>query len=282
MTTIHTVTVLHPGEMGVCIATALRAGGSTVLWARAGRGAATAQRAARAGLEDCASLDEALARSQAVISVCPPHAAVDTARAVATAGFGGLYVDANAIAPATSREVGVIVEAAGARFADAGIIGPPAVRAGMTRLFLSGPHAGEATRLFSGSLVEAKVLEGPADAASALKMCYAAWTKGTTALLADIRALAVALQVEDALLEEWETSQSGLAARSESAVTGNAFKAWRWIAEMHEIADSFAAQDLPDGFHRAAAEIYRRLEPFREERAPALADVVAAVLAPRP
>ena len=124
-------------------------------------------------------------------------------------------------------------------------------------------------------------MDGPGDGASALKMCYAAWTKGSTALLADIRALAAALQVDDALVEEWNVSQEGLAARSESGARSNAFKAWRWIAEMHEIADTFRDAGLPDGFHRGAAEVYERLAGFKSDRDPALADIISAMLSKR-
>lgn len=276
-----TITILHPGDMGVSVARAAREAGHRVLWVGAGRSADTATRAGDAGLENAGSLASALRESSLVLSVCPPHAVKDIAHAVAAAGFTGLYVDANAVSPATTRAVGAIVTGAGARFVDGGIIGPPVSDKRNTRLFLSGAHAHEVAAIFEGCLLQAHALDGPEDAASALKMCYAAWTKGTTALLADIRALASALEVEDALLAEWDLSQPGLAARSESAARNNAFKAWRWIAEMREIADSFAAQDLPDGFHRAAAQIYERLAGFKDEREPELARIIAALRAPR-
>jgi 3-hydroxyisobutyrate dehydrogenase-like beta-hydroxyacid dehydrogenase len=197
---------------------------------------------------------------------------------VAAAGFRGLYVDGNAIAPATTRSVGAIVQAAGARFADGGIIGPPVRQAGSTRLYLSGQHAAEAAALFAGSLLDARAMDGPPDAASSLKMCYAAWTKGTTALLAGIRSLAASLEVEAALVEEWDLSQQGLEQRSRASVCGNAFKAWRWIAEMHEIAATFRDAGLPPGFHEAAAEVYQRLEGFKDDRDPPLAAVTRAML----
>jgi 3-hydroxyisobutyrate dehydrogenase-like beta-hydroxyacid dehydrogenase len=280
--TPRTITVLHPGDMGASVAAAAASVGHQVLWVPEGRSADTAARAEQAGLEAARSLSDALGRSEVAISVCPPHAARDTADRVASAGFSGLYVDANAVSPATARAVGERVASAGARVADGGIIGPPAHAAGSTRLFLSGPHAAEAAALFRGSVLEPRVLDGPPEAASALKMCYAAWTKGTTALLADIRALARALAVDDALLEEWQTSQRGLAERSESATRGNAFKAWRWIAEMHEIADSFRDAGLPDGFHRAAADVYERLAGFKDCRDPELDRILEAMLARRP
>ena len=119
--------LLHPGEMGAAVAACLTGRGHQVSWASAGRGPASATRAAQAGLADAGTV-AALARQAAIIvSVCPPHAALDTARAVAAAGFTGVFVDANAISPATSYQVGAVVGAAGARFVDGGIIGPPPV-----------------------------------------------------------------------------------------------------------------------------------------------------------
>ena len=273
----QSILVLHPGDMGASVAAALRGVGHRVLWVEAGRSAETRARAREAGLLPRPGLEEAASEAGVLLSVCPPHAAGDTARAAASVGFAGLYVDCNAIAPASARAVGRIVESAGARFVDGGIIGPPATTPGTTRLYLSGPHAGEAAALFDGSPLEARTLDGPAEAASSLKMCYAAWTKGTTALLGAIRALARSLEVDAALLAEWDLSQSGLPERSRSAVCGNAFKAWRWIAEMEEIAASFEGEGLPPGFHQGAAEVYRRLEGFRNERDPELDAVLRAL-----
>ena len=108
---------------------------------------------------------------------------------VAGAGFGGLYLDANAIAPATAREVAGIVEGGGATFVDGGIIGPPPSAEGGTRLYLSGPRAAEVRRLFAGTDLDVRVLEGETTA-SALKMAYAGWTKGTAALILAVRGLA--------------------------------------------------------------------------------------------
>jgi hypothetical protein len=96
-----------------------------------------------------------------------------------------------------------------------------------------------------------------AGAASAVKMAYASWTKGSAALLLAARALARAEGVEDALLAEWAISQPGLEKRSAGAAGSAAAKGWRWVAEMEEIAASMAADGLPAGFHQAAAEVYR-------------------------
>jgi 3-hydroxyisobutyrate dehydrogenase-like beta-hydroxyacid dehydrogenase len=244
--------LLHPGEMGSAIGAALRAGGSTVLWASEGRSPATHARGASAGLEDVGSVAELVARADLIFSVCPPHAAREVARSAAD--FAGIYVDANAVSPATARELAGRLP----RFVDGGIVGPPPLEAGTTRLYLSGPEAGEVAGLFEGTTVDARVVSEAAGDASAVKMAYAAWTKGTAALLLGIRALARAEGVDDALLAEWALSIPELQARSERAARSAGGKGWRWVAEMEEIAETFAAAGLPDGFHAAAAEIFLR------------------------
>ena len=272
-----TIAVLHPGEMGAALGAGLAARGHRVLWASAGRGAATRKRADACGLEDVATLARVAQAADIVFSVCPPHAAMELARAVAACGFGGVYVDANAISAATTREVGRVVEAAGASYVDAGIIGPPPIPGASVRLYVCGSRAAEIAPLFEGCIMQAIALDGPVGAASALKVCYAAWNKGATALLAGIRALAEQDGVDAALLAEWKISLPDIPKRSE-AVSASARKAWRWIAEMEEIAASFEAAGLPAGFHLAAADIYRRLESFKDAaKPPALAEVTAAL-----
>jgi 3-hydroxyisobutyrate dehydrogenase-like beta-hydroxyacid dehydrogenase len=262
--------------MGAAIGARLGERGLRVVWASAGRSAATRSRANAAGMEDLGTLERALGVADIVLSVCPPHGALALAREVAGHGFSGVYIDANAISPATVRNIGRVVEAAEATFVDGGIIGPPPIQGVSSRIYLSGGRARDIAAVFAGSNLEAIPLEGAAGAASALKACYAAWTKGATALLAAIRALATHEGVEAALLEEWKRSQPELPKRSE-VVTAQARKAWRWIGEMEEIAASFEAAGLPGGFHLAAADLYRRLEGFKGGTTPpALAEVTAA------
>jgi 3-hydroxyisobutyrate dehydrogenase-like beta-hydroxyacid dehydrogenase len=251
-----TIGLLQPGEMGAAVGQCLTAVGYEVLWVPEGRSAETAARAGAAGLTAADGLADLVRRADIVLSIAPPHAAVGIARQVA--GFGGIYVDANAISPATAREVAAIVEGDGASYVDGGIIGTPPVAPGFIRLYLSGTRAGEAGALFDGTAVTVRVVGGEVGAASAVKMAYASWTKGSAALLLAARALAQAEGVEDTLLAEWRLSQPGLEERAVRAAGAAADKGWRWIAEMEEIAASMAADGLPAGFHRAAADIYRR------------------------
>ena len=252
-----TVGLLHPGEMGAAVGGCLVSVGHEVLWDPAGRSRASTGRALAAELTGVA-FDRLIARSSVVLSICPPHAALDVAHQVASAGYSGLYVDANAISVATAEQVCAIVTTAGATYVDGGIIGMPPEVAGHTRLYLSGPHAGQVRPLFSRSRLDARIAEGPPYAASSVKMAYAAWTKGSAALLLAARALARASGVERTLLTEWSLSQQALGQQSEGAASSAAAKGWRWVAEMEEIADSMAAAGLPSGFHEAAADIYDR------------------------
>jgi 3-hydroxyisobutyrate dehydrogenase-like beta-hydroxyacid dehydrogenase len=253
----ETVGLLHPGQMGAAIGQCLVAAGHRVLWVPDGRSPASAARAAAAGLTAVDSgLRGLIRQADVIVSVCPPHAALGVARQVA--GFGGVYVDANAVSPATAQEIARIVAAGGASYVDGGIIGTPPVAPGFIRLYLSGTRAGDVQRLFAGSEVDARVIPGSRTAASAVKMAYASWTKGSAALLLAARALARAEGVEDDLLDEWATSQRGLAERSILAAGSAAAKGWRWVAEMEEIAAAMAAVGLPEGFHLAAADVYRR------------------------
>jgi 3-hydroxyisobutyrate dehydrogenase-like beta-hydroxyacid dehydrogenase len=252
-----TVGLLHPGEMGAAVGGSLIPLGHEVLWDPAGRSRATTGRALAAGLTGV-SFDRLIARSSVIFSICPPHAALDVARQVATAGYTGCYVDANAISVATAEQVSAVVTGAGATYVDGGIVGAPPEVAGHTRLYLSGPHANQVRPLFSRSRLDARIAEGPPYAASAVKMAYAAWTKGSSALLLAARALARAGGVERTLLAEWSLSQPDLTAQSERSAAAAAAKGWRWVGEMEEIAASMSAAGLPDGFHEAAAEIYDR------------------------
>ena len=239
------VGLIHPGEMGSALGDALVGAGHDVVWASAGRSDATRGRAR--AFRDFGTVAAVAGASDVVLSVCPPHAALEVAEA--TLGLSGLYVDANAISPATAREAAALHP----RFVDGGIVGSPPRRAGTTRLYLSGEEASLVAALFAGTVVDVRVVHD----ASALKMVYAAWSKGTAALLLAIRDVARAEGVWDALEDEWRMSAPELFDRLASAERSAAAKGWRWIGEMEEIAATFAAAGAPAGFHAAAAEVYR-------------------------
>jgi 3-hydroxyisobutyrate dehydrogenase-like beta-hydroxyacid dehydrogenase len=259
MTEHSVIGLLNPGEMGAAVGQCLTGRGLEVLWASDGRSAETADRAKAAGLTDAGTARDLAAQATVILSVCPPHAAVDVAWAVH--GFTGVYADANAVAPGTARQIAELIAAGGGRYVDGGIIGSPPTAAGAARLYLSGTDAAAVQTvhdLFAGTALEPRVVAGAATAASAVKMAYAAWTKGSSALLLGARALAQAEGVEDALLAEWALSQPRLADQLQRAARAAVTKGWRWVGEMEEIAHTMADAGLPDGFHQAAAEIYRR------------------------
>jgi 3-hydroxyisobutyrate dehydrogenase-like beta-hydroxyacid dehydrogenase len=251
--------ILHPGEMGAAIGAALRGRDLPVCWAGSGRSAATTRRAETAGLRDAGSVAAVCAAADVIVSICPPHAALEVAASVAAQGFSGTYLDANAISPGTAARVAETVGGSAA-YVDGGVVGPPPTERGRTRLFLSGDRAAELAGLLGGGPLEAIALDGGTTAASALKMTYAAWTKGSAALLLALREAARGHGVEDALAAEWARSQPALADRWESALDSARAKGWRWTAEMTEIARTFAEAGQPAGFHEAAAEVYGRYE----------------------
>lgn len=243
------VGLLHPGEMGAAVGSMLVEHGHVVLWDARGRSEQTARRAALAGLTAVEDFRDA----DVILSVCPPHAALEVARSLPSTA--ALVIDANAVSPATAQSIGELL---GDRWVDGGIVGPPPHRDGTTRLYLSGPRATEASRLFEETRLEPVVLSGSPVGASSLKMAYAAWTKGSAALLLAALGSAQANGVEAALRAEWSRSIPDLEARSQSAADSAAAKGWRWVGEMNEIAATFAAAGLPSGFHEAAAEMFDR------------------------
>jgi 3-hydroxyisobutyrate dehydrogenase-like beta-hydroxyacid dehydrogenase len=251
--------------MGAAAATS----GARVLWVSQHRGEATRRRANQAGLVDVGSLDNALRQSDIVLSVCPPHAAVEVAKEVAERKFCGVYVDANAVSRDTAERIGTIVTRCGADFVDGGIIGSPVKQPGTTRLYLSGASSAKVAELFSQSMLEARAIGSEPGAASALKVAYAAWTKGTDAMLLAIRAYAAHEGVDEALLEEWRISQPLLGKRCDRAAAVATPKAWRYVGEMEEIAEAFKKAGLPGGFHTAAAELCARLDSFKDRTDPA-------------
>ncbi|MEZ5659730.1 MAG: DUF1932 domain-containing protein [Burkholderiaceae bacterium] len=273
---IKELLLLHPGDMGSALGTIWRAAGLRVHWLPEGRSAACHRRAEAAGLIP-STLAQARERCDLIVSVCPPHAARAVAGQVLAGGFGGLYLDANAISPAASAEVGEIAGRAGAGYVDGGIIGPPPRGPNSARLYLSGAHARPLAAHLGGGGLSVRALDGPPTKASALKMSFAAWNKGLLALLADVHALADSHDVLMPLRDEWALLDPEVAGR-EARMLAATRKAWRWHGEMNEIADTFAAAGLPDGFHRGAAEVYRRLEAFKDAAAsPTLAELNRAI-----
>lgn len=267
--------ILHPGEMGVSIAASAIKSGHEVYWVSDNRSDKTRQRAEKHNLVDIVSLSHLCQTSEIIFSVCPPHSAEDVAKSVIERGFKGYYLDANAISPQRSSRIRQMVESNGIHFIDGGIIGGPAWNPKETWLYLSGKDAKVIADCFSSGPLETKIIGDEIGKASALKMCYAAYSKGTTALLAAILATAESLGVRDELYGQWNMDDPSFSEQANRRTTRVTAKAWRFEGEMHEIAATFQEAGLPNGFHEAAAEIYHRLAGFKDStETPSLDDVL--------
>ena len=277
----ETIGILHPGAMGVSVAASALRSGQRVCYASEGRSEATRARAAEHNLRDLGTLAELCKTCSIIISICPPHAAEEVARQVIDRSFKGLYLDANAISPQKAQHIGEMLSSGGIAFVDGGIIGGPAWTPGETWLYLSGTEA-EAQRIadcFSDGPLEVSLIGDEVGKASALKMCYASFTKGSTALLATILALAQANGVRAELSAQWERDESGFSAQAERRARRVTAKAWRFAGEMDEIASTFESAGLPGEFHLAAGDIYQRLAHFKgTEEFPDLEEVLKALL----
>lgn len=256
-----TIGLLSPGDMGGATGRVLQAGGARVLTCLAGRSARTAGLAAAAGFADAPSLEDFVREADIILCILVPSEARAVAASVAAAihstGAAVTYVDCNAISPQTVREIGATIVSAGGRFADAGIIGSPPIPGSVdTRYYVSGPDRAAFVILNNYGLV-VRDIGAEIGHASGLKMCYAALTKGLTALGTELLLAAKLLGLEDALrAEQSESTAAPLASLARSIPTMTP-KAYRWVGEMEEIAATFAAVGLTPDIFTGAADIYR-------------------------
>jgi 3-hydroxyisobutyrate dehydrogenase-like beta-hydroxyacid dehydrogenase len=275
---MNKIGILHPGEMGISVAASAINSGHQVYWTSAGRSDKTRLRAEKHNLIEVETLAGLCQTSGIIFSVCPPHSAEGVAKSVIKTGFKGFYLDANAISPQRSTRIGEWMEENGIHFIDGGIIGGPAWTPNETWLYLSGKDVDRIAECFTKGPLETKIIGGEIGKASALKMCYAAYSKGTTALLSAILATAESLKVREELYQQWDKDELSFSARVNRRVTRVTAKAWRFEGEMKEIVSTFREAGMPDGFHEAAGEIYRRMAPFKgAEHPPALNKVLQAL-----
>ncbi|MBW6398398.1 DUF1932 domain-containing protein [Roseomonas sp. HJA6] len=256
------IAILSQGAMGAGVAARLVAHGVTVLTCVEGRSAASAQRAAAAGMR--AVPEAALAEAEAFLSILPPAEALATAERLAprfaTAAKPPLYVDCNAISPATMQRLASLVQSHGLRVADAGIIGgPPREGYAGPVIHVSGEEAPGLIALLAGRGLDLRLVEGPIGAASALKMSYAGITKGLVAIGSAMMLAASRAGAAEALHAELARSQPALAAWFARMVPTMFDKAYRWSGEMEEIADFTSADDAAPAIYQGAAALYKRL-----------------------
>ncbi|MEQ9191254.1 MAG: DUF1932 domain-containing protein [Alphaproteobacteria bacterium] len=277
MTDSHTprrIALLSPGIMGAAVGAALVRAGLGVTTCLAGRSAASRARAESGGLALADDLAGLLAGADLVLSVVPPAAALATAEAVAaamTAGGGPrqrpAYADLNAVSPATARRIAAVIAAAGAPFIDGGIVGgPPAAGSAGPRIYVSGAATG-AMGALDGMGFAVMDLGPEVGRASALKMVYAALTKGTNSLHTAVMLAAEQLAVTEPLVAELAHSQAAALASLDGAIPRLPADAGRWIGEMEEIAATFRAAGVTGDFHDGAAWVFQRLaeSPYGEE-----------------
>jgi 3-hydroxyisobutyrate dehydrogenase-like beta-hydroxyacid dehydrogenase len=238
--------------MGTEVGRAVR---GEVLWASEGRSEATQARAAAAGFRDVGSTEALVEPSEVVLSVCPPAIAEQVADQVAALGFAGLYVEANAIAPARAERIAARLAEGGARVVDGAVIG----RTGLN-LYLSGDESAvsEAAALFDGGDVATIALEGGVGAASALKMAFGGWNKAGIALAAQAHAIARVYGVQDALTAEGVDPER---------IARAGPKGWRWAPELEEVAETCAQLGLPEEMASGAAALFARWAAHRDRPA---------------
>ena len=246
--------------MGQAIAVVLSQHGIQPLAALKERSERTRQLAAVAQIPDVGSLKSLVVEADIIFSVLVPAAATEAAEQIApliqAVGKPLLYVDANAIAPHRVQQIEQIIQAAGGQFVDASIIGPPPRVPNQTRIYASGIHAKQLLRLRDHGL-DIRVIGDKIGQASGLKMCYAALTKGLTALGTELLIAAHQLGLDAPLEAELTSSQPGLLTHLSRAIPSMTPKAHRWIGEMEEIADTFLSLGLTEQIFQGAADVYR-------------------------
>jgi 3-hydroxyisobutyrate dehydrogenase-like beta-hydroxyacid dehydrogenase len=271
--------ILHPGEMGVSVAVSAHNSGNPVYWVSEDRSPETCERAQNHSLVDLHTLGELCNTCSIIISICPPHAAEEIARQVLAHPFKGLYADFNAISPQRTKRINEMMSERGIAYVDGGIIGGPAWKADTTWLYLSGREAQRVAACFKAGPLQTEVIGECIGKASALKMCYAAYSKGSTALLCAVLAAAEALEIRQELEQQWSRGESGFPEEAAHRARRVTAKAWRFAGEMEEVASTFTEASLPGGFHEAAADIYQRLAVFKgHATTPELSEVLDTLL----
>ncbi|MDA0711781.1 MAG: DUF1932 domain-containing protein [bacterium] len=253
-----TVGLLSPGDMGHAVGQMLIRHGAKVITCLMGRSDRTRSLAEKAGIASRPSYRDLVRDSDLVLSILVPSEAEETARRVAEAANGAhlVYVDCNAIAPATARSIDQLISVAGGRMIDAGIIGGPPREPRTTRFYCSGPDTTEFMQLNEYGL-DVRQAGDQIGQASGLKMCYAAGTKGITALQTELLIAAKALGLYESLMDELGLSQSTRLADMASGIPGMPVKARRWVGEMEEIAKTFSDLGMTARMYEGAADMFR-------------------------
>lgn len=267
----RTIAILSPGDMGSGVGRDLVERGFEVVTCLAGRGADSRARARSAGFRELPDLDALVSEADLLLSILPPEAAPALAREVAAAmkrrGKTPPFADCNAIAPETTRAIGETIRAAGAAFIDGGIVGAaPGKSDRPVRIYVSGPEAGFMAGLDGGG-ISIRSCGSEIGRASAVKMCYAAISKGTNTLHTATLIAAEALGVGQLLRDELADSAAATYRHMQATVPRLPADAARWVGEMEEIARTFEAAGVTPHFHQGARDTFKLLAstPFAAE-----------------
>jgi 3-hydroxyisobutyrate dehydrogenase-like beta-hydroxyacid dehydrogenase len=285
-----TVGILMPGDMGHVVGRVLQAHGLRALTRLKGRSARTRGLAQKAGIADVSTYEDLVRDTGMILSIVVPEEALNLSRTVAEAvrrvGKPTIYVDCNAIAPSTVKAVDEVMRATGSRCIDVGIIGSPPREPGRTRFYASGPEV-ELFAELSNFGLDVRTLGRDVGLASGLKMCYAALTKGTTALATDLLTTAQTMGLYQPLIEEFQRSQESRYQNMERQLPVMPTKAYRWVSEMEQIAKTFAEVGLTPRILQGAADMYRFVSttsigeerPENRDKSRTLAQMIASLAA---
>ena len=259
---IESVAILSPGDMGHAIGQLLRENELHVLICLAGRSNRTRQLSEQAGITDVPSIKELVVQADVLMSVtvseAVPGLCQEISVAVKATGTDLLFAECNAIAPELSREMESVLKSGGARYVDASIIGGPPRNGSSPRLYASGDNVAELLQLRDFGL-DVRDLGDQLGRASGIKMCYAAMTKGTTALHAELLIAAEKLGLTEEVMAEFSNTQPAVVERMEGWMPGMPAKSRRWVSEMEEIEKTFSDLGLTPNIFKGVADMYRMI-----------------------
>jgi hypothetical protein len=268
-----TIAILSIGQMGLGIAQLLKAHNYRLTSNISARSDATKARAESAGIELFSTDEELVATADYILSIVPPRDAVATAQRVERALAKRerkddlYYLDLNAISPTTAKCIAqsFAQNAKNVRFIDGGIIGGPPLPSqtegsGWTRpgIPLSGPYPLDSAPVSGAHLAQVlntRYLGAEIGTASGLKCCFAALSKGFTALALQSFTTASSLGVLDPLRDYLDVYNPSVGQKAEKSVVGCTGKAYRWVEEMNQIGECFREE----GGWKGDAQLFREI-----------------------
>jgi len=267
---VNTVAIMSPGDMGHAVGQVLSESGIDVITCTDGRSQRTKNLAEMAGLRQVATLEDMVIQADLVLSIMVPSKAMSFVREISphfeSSKTPTYFADCNAVSPQSALAMAEVINQAGGKFIDGGIIGTAPTKGDTPRFYVSGPDASLVMEL-DGRGIIVKAIGNKVGQASGIKMCYAALTKGTNTLHVALLTAASRMGLTDDLRKEFEFSQKSHLAAMEKGISRLPANAHRWIGEMEEIAATFENLGVTPNFHKGAAEIYKMLNstPFAKE-----------------